>query len=72
MLDTAHAELTYWLRPQKTHVERLPDYREGTVARREGFIPRFPDIPYKIAAPSDEILERGENPVSPYRLGSRE
>ena len=63
MLDTAHAELTYWLRPQKTRVERLPDYREGTVARREGLDPRFPDIPYKIAP----LLEPGENSVSTYR-----
>ena len=44
MLDTARAELTYWLRPQETEIERMADCREGTVARREGFDPRFPDI----------------------------
>ena len=68
MLDTAHAELTYWLRPQETEIKRMADYREGTVARREGFAPRFPDNPVMAAALSAGLLESGGSPaVSAYR-----
>ena len=64
MLESSHAELTRWLRPQETRIKRLPDYQEGTIARREGLIPRFPDVWDRKPAPYARLLEPSENPVS--------
>ena len=63
MLEASHAEMTYWLRPQRTEAERLPDYQEGTVARREGFVPVFPDVADR-GVPYAMLLEPSEKPVS--------
>ena len=68
MLESSHAELTRWLRPQKTRIERLPDYQEGTIARREGFIPRFPDVRDRKPAPYARLLEPSGKPVSAHDI----
>ena len=64
MLESTHAELTYWLRPQKTEVERLPDYQQGTITRLENFNSRFPDITDRTGTPYTTLLKPSENAIS--------